>query len=81
MRLCVKCYHPILNESYYPKIKTLDFIERGYLHSIPSNALLQIMEKKILEIKSHTKQRVNRGFDYWILNIMTTSIKNKWMWP
>lgn len=73
MELCVKCNQHVINDSYYPALKTLDSIERDYLHRIPAKALQQMLEKKIPEIKSHIEKRVNKEFNDWLVKIRSTA--------
>jgi len=59
----VKCNQHVMNESYYPTLKTLDLIKRDYLHKILAKVLQQMLEKKIPEIKSHIEKSVKKEFN------------------
>lgn len=73
MELCVKCNQHVMNDSYYPALKSLDLIERDYLQRIPVRALRQMLEKKIPAIKSHIEKKVSKEFNDWLVQIRITA--------
>eukprot|EP01018_Ginkgo_biloba_P036928 Gb_11580 [translate_table: standard] len=73
MELCVKCNQHVLNDSYYPALKTLDMIERDYLYIIPAKSLRQMLEKQIPAIKSYIEKRVSKEFNDWLVQIRSTA--------
>ncbi|KAF8403711.1 hypothetical protein HHK36_011815 [Tetracentron sinense] len=71
--LCVKCNQHISEGQFYPALKTLDLIERNYLHNVPVKALRKVIEMRIPAIKSHIEKKVCSEFNEWLVHIRRTS--------
>ncbi|KAF8398194.1 hypothetical protein HHK36_017120 [Tetracentron sinense] len=71
--LCVKCNQHISEGRFYPALKTLDLIERNYLHNVPIKALQKVIEKRIPVIRSHIEKKVCSDFNEWLVQIRITA--------
>ncbi|KAB5519283.1 hypothetical protein DKX38_023602 [Salix brachista] len=73
LELCVKCNNHMLESQFYPALKTVDLIERNYLHNIPMKALKMAIEKTIPIIKLHIKKKVTSQFNEWLVQIRSSA--------
>uniref|UniRef100_A0A6M2EJU7 Exocyst complex component n=1 Tax=Populus davidiana TaxID=266767 RepID=A0A6M2EJU7_9ROSI len=73
LELCVKCNNHMLESQFYPALKTVDLIERTYLHNIPMKALKMAIEKTIPVIKLHIEKKVTSQFNEWLVQIRSSA--------
>lgn len=71
--LCVKVNDFIATDSYYPALKTIDVLERDYMHQVPARALRVLLERQIPVCRAHIERRVNVEFNDWLVQIRTVS--------
>ncbi|KAJ7539673.1 hypothetical protein O6H91_11G104900 [Diphasiastrum complanatum] len=69
MHLCVTANEYLTTDSYYPALKTLDIIERDYLHQIPARVLRVLLERQLPVCRAHIERRVNQEFSDWLVQI------------
>lgn len=71
--LCVKCNNHITDGQFYPALKTVDLIEKSYLHIIPVKALKMVIEKTIPVIKTHIEKKVTSQFNEWLVQVRSSA--------
>lgn len=67
--LCQTCNHHISESRFHPALKTLNLIEKDYLHNIPVRALRRVIEKQIPAIKFHIEKKVTSEFNDWLVAV------------
>ncbi|CAN6443434.1 unnamed protein product [Victoria cruziana] len=73
LRLCAKCNRDISNDHLYPALKTLDQIQKNYLHQIPVKALYRVIERQLPLVKSHIEKKVINEFNDWLVMIRSAA--------
>ncbi|KAG2683660.1 hypothetical protein I3760_10G042500 [Carya illinoinensis] len=71
--LCAKCNNHISESQFYSALKTVDLIEKNYLHTIPVKALRMVIEKRIPVIKLHIEKKVCSQFNEWLVHIRSSA--------
>ncbi|CAN6319658.1 unnamed protein product [Urochloa humidicola] len=67
--LCMICNNYIVEAKFHPALKTLDLIQKGYLHSIPMKLLKKVVARQIPLIKLHIEKKVCSEFNDWLVHI------------
>ncbi|XP_078162036.1 exocyst complex component SEC15A-like [Carex rostrata] len=71
--LCLSCNCDVSEGRFYPALKTLDIIQKDYIHSIPVKALRRVISKQLPAIKLHIEKKVCGEFNDWLVYIRTTA--------
>ncbi|KAJ1687079.1 hypothetical protein LUZ63_018469 [Rhynchospora breviuscula] len=71
--LCLSCNREISEGRFYPTLKTLELIEKDFLHSIPVKTLRRVISKQLPAIKLHIEKRVCEEFNDWLVHIRSTA--------
>ncbi|XP_020091924.1 exocyst complex component SEC15A-like [Ananas comosus] len=71
--LCITCNRHVSEGRFYPALKTLDLIEKDYLHSIPMKAFRKVIEKQIPTMKLYIEKKVCSEFNNWLVHIRSTA--------
>ncbi|KAK9156596.1 hypothetical protein Scep_003170 [Stephania cephalantha] len=71
--LCLKCNQHVSEGRFYPALKTLDLIEKKYLHAVPVRTLNRVIGRHIPAIKMHIEKKVVSEFNDWLVRIRSMS--------
>ncbi|KAF3326320.1 exocyst complex component SEC15A-like protein [Carex littledalei] len=71
--LCLSCSCDVSEGRFYPALKTLDIIQKDYLHSIPVKTLRRVISKQLPAIKLHIEKKICGEFNDWLVYIRTTA--------
>ncbi|KAF5732654.1 hypothetical protein HS088_TW17G00184 [Tripterygium wilfordii] len=73
MELCVRANHHLSNDNFYMALKSVDSVEREFLHETPSLTLKRMLESKIPAIRSYIERKVSKEFGDWLVEIRVVS--------
>ncbi|KAJ0974050.1 hypothetical protein J5N97_016015 [Dioscorea zingiberensis] len=73
LSLCQKCNNHISIGQFYPALKSLNLLEKDYIHNIPVRTLKKVIEQSIPQVKLHIEKKVCSEFNDWLVHIRRTA--------
>ncbi|PKA55051.1 putative exocyst complex component 6 [Apostasia shenzhenica] len=73
--LCHKCNEHVSDGNFVHALKTLEVIEKDYLHNVPLKTLRKVIEKQIPAVKAHIEKQVCSEFNEWLVQIRNMARK------
>ncbi|CAI8602062.1 unnamed protein product [Vicia faba] len=73
LELCVNCNSQISEGQFYSALKTVDVLEKNYLHNIPLKALKMVLERRIPVIKSYVEKNICGQVNEWMVQIRSSA--------
>ncbi|KAJ6819982.1 exocyst complex component SEC15A isoform X2 [Iris pallida] len=67
--LCLTCNGHVSDTQFYLALKTLNLIEKDYLHNVPVKTLRKVIEQQIPAIKLHIEKKVCSEFNDWLVQV------------
>lgn len=73
LSLCQTCNNHISTGHFYPALKSLNLLQRDYIHNIPVKNLKRVIEQSIPQVKLHIEKKVCSEFNDWLVHIRSTA--------